>query len=255
MLMSGISSGWAVRFTLDAPISERSIKEIDGITFDTEVHPLGIELKGFKIIIPARDEAEARILAEGKANRIFDYLSWIHNRSIRGSFSGMTELRPDGEVKNGVAVLRVHGIVHNPVDLDFSLIRDVLAGRDEKLLRQLGHYSLGLSAIDNISKYREYYQVIEDEQNAASVSEAGPLESMNDIDAETIKRVVRNLLSHPVLSRNKTHVSIARTLLGRPYLDMSNSSDRKLIEENLKAIKNEAQRILLPKLKGIMVSD
>ncbi|HUS74508.1 MAG TPA: hypothetical protein VMY43_00730 [Methanothrix sp.] len=224
--MTEIGSGWEVRFTLDVPISERSIKEIDGIKFETEVHSLGIELKGFKIIIPATNEADARILAEGKANRIFDYLSWIHNRSISGYFSGMTEIRPAGDVKRGIASFSVSAIIHNPVDLDFSLILDVLEGRDEKLLRQLGHYSLGLKAADIISKYREFYQVIEDEQDVGGTPETKPLESIEDIDVETIKRVIRNLLSHPVLSKNKTHVSIATTLLGRPYLDMSNVNDK-----------------------------
>jgi len=253
--MSGIGSGWEVRFTFDVPISEKSIKEIDGIEFLTDVHPLGIELKGFNLIIPAINEADARILAEGKANRIFDYLSWIHNRSISGYFSGMTEIRPAGEVKRGIATLAISAIIHNPVDLDFSLILDVLEGRDEKLLRQLGHYSLGLKAADIISKYREFYQVIEDEQNVGGALDAKPLESIDDIDAQTIKRVIRNLLSHPVLSKNKSHISIATTLLGRPYLDMSNENDKKLVEDNLNAIKEEAQNILIPKLKGIMISD
>jgi hypothetical protein len=221
----------------------------------TEVHPIGIELKGFNLIIPATNEADARILAEGKANRIFDYLSWIHNRSISGYFSGMTEIRPAGEVKRGIAFSKFHGIVHNPVDLDFSLIFDVLEGRDEKLLRQLGHYSLGLKAADIISKYREFYQVIEDEKDVSGISDAKPLESIDDIDVQTIKRVIRNLLSHPVLSKNKTHVSIATTLLGRPYLDISNINDKKLIEDNLNAIREDAQNILIPKLKGIMISD
>jgi len=36
---------------------------------------------------------------------------------------------------------------------------------------------------------------------------------------------------------------------------MSNVNDKKLIEVNLNAIKEEAQNILIPKLKGIMVSD
>jgi hypothetical protein len=157
--------------------------------------------------------------------------------------------------KMGIAASRFHAIIHNPVDLDFSLIRDVLEGRDEKLLRQLGHYSLGLKSADVISKYREFYQVIEDEQNVGGALDAKPLESIDDIDAQTIKRVIRNLLSHPVLSKNKSHISIAATLLGRPYLDMSNENDKKLVEDNLNAIKEEAQNILIPKLKGIMISD
>jgi len=253
--MVGNSSGWEVRFTLGVPVSERSITEIDGIRFDIEADHFGVELKGFTINISALNEANARVIAEGKANRIFDYLSWIHNRSISGYFSGMTEIRPGGVAKMGIATLSIGAIIHNPVDLDFSLIRDVLEGRDEKLLRQLGHYSLGLKSADVISKYREFYQVIEDEKNAGGNSDAKPLESIEDIDGETIKRVIRNLLSHPILSKNKTHATIATTLLGRPYLDLSSPNDKQLVEANLTAIKEEAQKILIPKLKGIMVSD
>jgi len=251
--MSGRSFGWEVRFALDAPVSEKSIKEIDGIRFDTEVHPNGIELRGFTIIIPTMDEEGARILAEGKANRIFDYLSWIHNRAITGYFCGMTEMRPAGEVKTGMMTLRGSAIIHNPVDLDFSLVRDILEGRDEKLLRQLGHYSLGLKATDIVSKYREFYQVIEDELEKIDTSGVKPFERIEDIDSETIKRVIRNLSSHPILSNNKKHASIASALLGRPYLDMSNIQDKKLIESNLKAVQEEAQEILIPKLRGIML--
>jgi hypothetical protein len=253
--MSENSLGWEVRFTLDVPISERSIKEVDGIRFDTAVHPLGIELRGFTIIIPATNEADARILAEGKANRIFDYMSWIHNRSVTGYFSGMTEIRPAGEARSGIATIGIHAIIHNPIDLDFSLILDILEGRDEKLLRQLGHYSMGLKAADVVSKYREFYQVIEDEQEKSDTLGTKPLEPIEDIDNETIKKVIRNLSSHPVLSKNKKHVSIASALLGRPYLDMTNINDKKLIEDNLRLVQEEAQEILIPKLRGIMVSN
>jgi hypothetical protein len=254
--MIGYSSGWEVRFTLDFPISEKSIKEIEGVRFDTATHPLGVELRGFTIIIPAAKEAEARILAEGKANRIFDYMSWIHNRSINGYFSGMTEIKHSGEAKIGIAYFGVDAIIHNPVDLDFSLILDILEGRDERLLRQLGHYALGLKAVDIVSKYREFYQVIEDEQEKIGASSAGtkPLEPIENIDGETIKKVIRNLSSHPILSKNRKHVSIASTLLGRPYLDMTNINDKKLIEDNLKLVQEEAQEILIPKLRGIMVA-
>lgn len=253
--MSGNGFGWDVRFTLTTPVSEKSIKEIEDIRFDIESHPNGIELKGFTIIVPTTDKEDARILAEGKANRIFDYLSWIHNRSITGDFCGMTEIRPSGEVRSGMATLGVSAIIHNPVDLDFSLIRDILEGRDEKLLRQLGHYSMGLKAIDVVSKYREFYQVIEDEQERIDTFGIKPLERIDDIDSETIKRVIRNLSSHPVLSKNKKHASIAAALLGRPYLDMSNLQDKNLIEDNLKVVKDQAQEILIPKLRGIMFSE
>jgi hypothetical protein len=253
--MSGNGFGWEVRFNLTTPVSEKSIKEIEGIRFDIESHPSGIELKGFSIIIPTTNEEEARILAEGKANRIFDYLSWIHNRPITGNFLSMIELRPSGEVRRGMVSFSASAIIHNPVDLDFSLIRDILEGRDEKLLRQLGHYSMGLKAIDIVSKYRDFYQVIEDEQERIDTSAIIPLERIEDIDSETIKRVIRNLSSHPVLSQNKKHASIATALLGRPYLDISNLQDKKLIEDNLKAIKDQAEEILIPKLRGIMLSE
>ncbi len=81
-----------------------------------------------------------------------------------------------------------------------------------------------------------------------------PLEPIEDIDGETIKKVIRNLSSHPILSKNKKHASIASALLGRPYLEMTNINDRKLIEDNLKLVQEEAQEILIPKLRGIMVS-
>ncbi len=82
----------------------------------------------------------------------------------------MTEIRSAGEARSGIATIGVHAIIHNPIDLDFSLILEILEGLDEKLLRQLGHYALGLKAADIVSKYREFYQVIEDEQEKSDTS-------------------------------------------------------------------------------------
>ena len=247
-------SDWEVRFTLNYPLSEISIKETDGLKFDTRAHPLGVELKGFAITISAASEQEARILAEGKANRIFSYLSSIHNRSIAGYFSGMTEIKPKGEVKKGIMTTRVHGIIHNPLDLDFSLLKDLFEFRDEKLLRQLGHYSMGLKATDVISKYREFYQVIENEREKIDISNIPPSQSIESIDGETIQKVIRNLSSHPVLSKNVKQASIAKALLGRPYIEISNPKDKGLVEEYLKVVQEEAQKILTAKLGALGLS-
>jgi len=43
--------------------------------------------------------------------------------------------------------------------------------------------------------------------------------------------------------------------LGTIDRELNTYNDKKLIEVNLNAIKEEAQNILIPKLKGIMVSD
>jgi hypothetical protein len=245
-------STYRVSYRLYAPVSERSIKTVDGIEINQGTHTNGTELNGFSLMVTACSEQDALVLAEGKANRVFDYLSYVHARAIRGYLDSMDEVKPAGEKITRIKFIGATTTIHNPLDLDLAEIGDVIKSGDEKLLRQLGHYSLGLKALDPASKYREFYQVIEDEKtspkNTAMV--ASCIESITTIDNKTITRVIRNLLDHPFI--DKRDLDIAKKLIEEMgldkrtdiFLDLANPKDRALIEKYLQVVERDARNIL-----------
>ena len=242
-----------VSYLLYSPISEISIKPAKDMELNLGSHPSGTELKGFSLLITATNEPDALILAEGKATRIFDYLSYVHNRSIRGYLDSMEEIINEaGGVRTIIKALSASLTMHKPFDLDLAEIGDVIEGGNEKLLRQLGHYSLGLKALDPASRYREFYQVIEDEKRSPEDTSKiiSYPKSITTIDNKTIIRIIRNLLDHPFI--DKRDLEIAKKLIEEKgldkradiFLDLANPTDRALIEEYLKVVEHEATNIL-----------
>ncbi|HJH26516.1 MAG TPA: hypothetical protein C5S37_06995, partial [Methanophagales archaeon] len=143
---------WEVGFIFPSPIREKSITNAEGLEFrlefDTEKVEEGIILKGFSITTPILTMKEADDFAQENANRIFEYLSAIHNYSIEGYLSNMVELISEGEVKTGYVEHTVSITIHTPEALDFNkdTIKRVLQNNEEKLVRQLTHFRMGLKA-------------------------------------------------------------------------------------------------------------
>ena len=228
---------WEVVFRFPSPILEKSITNAEGLEFglefDTEKVEEGIILKGFSIITPILTIKEADDFAQENANRIFDYLSAIHNYPIEGYLSKMVELKPEGEVKKGYKKSSVGITVHMPEDLDFN--RDsfkVLTTK--KLARQLSHFRRGLKTDDVIEKIREFYLICEDEYLPGH-------QFLEDV------RPVRHLLSHPELN-NPKHIAKAKTLVGKKYLDPSDPGDVAAIKDDLNKIEKEAREIIKGKI-------
>ena len=228
---------WEVVFRFPSPFLEKSITNAEGLEFglefDTEKVEEGIILKGLSIITPILTKKEADDFAQENANRIFDYLSAIHNYPIEGYLSNMVEVKTEEEVKTGYKKFSVGTTVHKPEDLDFN--KDsfkVLTAK--KLARQLSHFRRGLKTDDVIEKIREFYLICEDEY---------PQEHQF---LEDVKHI-RTLLSHPELNRLE-YVAKAKTLVGKNYLDPSDPRDMDAITEYSNKTEKEAREIIKRKI-------
>ena len=161
---------WKAVFSFSSPFLEKSIKtKIEGIEFeiefDTEKVEEGTIFKGFSIFTPILTRKKASDCVREKANRIFDYISAIHNYPIEGYLSSMVEVKPEGEVKKGYVEFSSDAILHKPEALDFNedSFKSILQNTDEKLMRQLAHFRRGLKTEDVITKIREFYLICEDQ--------------------------------------------------------------------------------------------
>ena len=227
---------WEAVFGFCSPIGEKSIAKIEGIEFeiefDTEKVGEGIILKGFSIITPSLAKQEAALFVWEKANRIFDYLSAIHNYSIEGDLSNMVEVKPEGEVKTGYLETTVGVTIHKPEALDFNKdsIKRVLQNNDEKLVRQLSHFRRGLKTDDVITKIREFYLISEDEYPPEH-----PFRKKY--------KYVRHLQSHAKMDR-KNSIKKAKDQLGKNYMDPSDPKAMGAIKRDSKIIEKEAREII-----------
>jgi hypothetical protein len=64
-------------------------------------------LTRFSLSIPLSSAEEALIIAVEKGNRVADYLGSIHSLPVQAYLSSITEIKPKGEVKTGIASLNV----------------------------------------------------------------------------------------------------------------------------------------------------
>jgi hypothetical protein len=226
------ASHWNANFKLDWDILEYSIKDCDGIKSNVKTNELGsIFLSGFSLVIPGVSAEEALIIAVEKGNRVADYLGSIHNLPVQAFLLNITEIKPKGEVKTGIAQLAVCGNIHKPINLDFGNIKNLLFCSDPKLLRQLAHYNFGLRySHDPINQFREFYLVLE-----YIYGKGHPyLERYS---------YVRHALNHPELARPK----FAQRLLakiGASHIDPSSPEAKKLVEEKLRDLKQDAKDII-----------
>ena len=228
--------GWEAKIRFFGPLSEKSIKEIDDLSFDIETNESDIVLKGFVVKTPPMSADDAFLYAQEIANRVFDYLSAIHGYHITGYLSNITEIKPKGEKKTGIAQSKFHSIKRKPMELDFSEIEPILKKKDIILIRQLAHYRMGLEARYLVTKIQQFYQVAEDEYDEKN-------QFIKD------NKWVRNIVSHKELTQNKSSIEKAEDVFGKNYLDLSNPKDIERLKEALGPIQTEAEKIITSKLK------
>lgn len=217
-------------------IHEKSISETEGIEFDTEKTEGGICLKGFSLTTPHLTMKESLHFVWEKANRIFDYMSAIHNRSIEGRLDRIIRMGAEGEVRTGYVNCSADLILHRPVDLDFNKdsATSVLQNSDKQFMRQLSHFRRGLETNNTVTKVREFYLIIEDQYPPDHVF-------IQDYS------YVRHLQNHPELTRSK-HAKKAKKLIEKIHMDPSDPKDMEAIRKPLKEIETEAKRIINGKL-------
>jgi hypothetical protein len=204
-----------------------------------------VRLIGFNIVIPKATEQNARSEAEKKANIIFNYLTCVHDYAIRGHLSNMTNDK--GECNTAS---KFHSFTHKSLNIDLADINKLIESSDEKKLRQLAHYSRGVEATDIITKYREFYQVFEEdidestppkkERNKAKDID---VHSRDDLENYEILLFIRNLVNHPSLKYPKSK-AIALKLMVKPSLNLNNPEELELVKSYLKIMQKEAKDII-----------
>ncbi|VVB63371.1 Uncharacterised protein [uncultured archaeon] len=231
--------GWDANFKLSWDILEYSIKDTDGIKSNVRTNESGSKfLTGFSLSIPPASAEEALVIATEKGNRVADYLGSIHCLPVQAFLLNITEIRPKGEVKTGMATTSFSANIHQPMDLDFSNIKKLLACCDPKVLRQLAHYNFGLRySSDPINQFREFYLVLEDKYGKGH---------------QHLKKYsyIRHALNHPELNVPQ----FAKLLLdeiGVSHLDPSSPEAKNLVQMNLSDLKQDARQIIADILKTI----
>lgn len=246
-------SRWTANFIFfNTPLTELGLgNKINNVEFITErwqprsTDTPQVKLVGFRIIIPNATMQEARYEAEGKANIIFNYLTGVHRYPIRGHLTNMTSDKGEG-----IATYTMDAIIHKPMNIDLADINKLIEGGNEKYLRQLAHYSRGVEAADIITKYREFYQVFE-EDIGKSIPPKSAWKSAKDIESMSIKDIedyeiltfVRNLVNHPYLSTPKAK-AIADKLVVKPSLNLNKTEELELVKSYLKLMQEKARDII-----------
>ena len=234
------------------PLTELKLENrITNVEFETELwqprpaDPKKVRLIGFTIVVPKATMQEARFEAEGKANIIFNYLTSLHRYPIRGHLTNMTS-----EKGEGIATVAVSAIVHKSMNIDLAEINKLIEGSNEKYLRQLAHYSRGIEAADIVTKYREFYQVFEEDMGKVTPPKSAwkkheDIESMSiaDIEDFEILTFIRNLVNHPYLSKPKAR-AIADKLVVKPSIDLNNPEELELVNGYLKILQEKAKDIV-----------
>ncbi len=224
--------GWDANFTLSWDILEYSIKDADGIKSNIRTDGVGNKfLTGFSLTIPPSSVEEALDIATEKGNRVADYLGSIDGLPVQAFLTNITEIKPKGETKTGIATVKIHGNVHKPVDLDFNNIKKLLDCNDPKAMRQLAHYNFGLRYYsDPVNQFREFYLVLEDEYGKT--------------DPRLDKyKFIRHALNHPELDR-RNFAKLLLNEIGVSHIDPSSPEAKKLVEKNLQDLKQEARQVV-----------
>jgi hypothetical protein len=246
-------SRWTAHFVFfNTPLTvlelRNRINNVEFITEPWQPRPTDIsevKLIGFTITIPNATMQKARNEAEGKANIIFNFLTGVQRYPVRGHLTNMTNDRGEG-----IATLTADTILHKSMNIDLADINNLIEGSNERKLRQLAHYSRGVEAADIITKYREFYQVFEEDIGKSTPPKsawksAKDIESMSikDIEDYEILTFVRHLVNHPYLSAPKAK-AIADKLVVKPSLDLNNPEDLELVNSYLKIIQDKARGII-----------
>lgn len=126
-------------------------------------------------------------------------------------------------------------VVDRPTNVDMTAkpIAQIIGGQEDKLARQLSHYRRALQADDVITRVREAYQVIEDEETEHLF--------LDDY------RYIRNLVSHPEL-HNRRMIPKAEERFGESFIDPSSPDDIAKLREDAEKFMQKAKEILSRKL-------
>lgn len=168
-----------------------TINKLSNIEFKSEEENGKKKLIGF--IISTKDSTfnKAEEIAEMKARRLTNYISFIQGRHFSFFLKNHWSDVKDGKRSFGV-YFRTTGEIIRTIDIDLSSRSlSSLLKRDSKFNQQLAHYNRGLKASadsDPITMFKEFYQIFD--------------EKLLEKENEEYK-LLRDLISHPKLNNPK----------------------------------------------------
>lgn len=235
------TSDWKVQFSLrDSPYSKIEIKNIGvamtDVTFNIDRDETkGSKITGFIVSVPGTSKGVAEYIARQKAAVIFNYLSCLYEHDVKGVLdpdrsidaSGRSFVSLSGEINARVAVgsSRV---------LDIAAVDKVINEKKGKYSRQLSHFAKGLAATADEEKYREFYQVYEDEFGKPKKG-----------DKNYGFLAIRHYLSHPIVGDDAVHKKL-KEIFKKEWnlIDLNSHEDQRIFRDCLKKIQRRAKGIL-----------
>jgi hypothetical protein len=174
---------------------------------------------------------EAREIAENRFKQLLAILSLNLNLNINGRFQGWYKLTPDG-IKRTVIIVTSLAVVAsvNSGEKATLDIEKQLNITDGKFWRQLAHFHKGRNSLNPVERYREFFQVLEDEGVSIAPEE----------------KALRHAVSHPYLTHPPSVAHVTK-ILGEPFFDPSNEKHVEIIRKYADKFQNEAQKVLISK--------
>lgn len=216
---------WKAIFELNNPVKINSVKNTGDIKFILEEDKI-IEME---ITTPIMDQDNAVLYVKMMCNRVLDVIASLSGINAEAFYRGMTEIT-DNPIKRVHAAIKVTSTLIRLIDLDLTTenIRNILQNKDSKLVRQVAHYRRGLLSEDIVEKIREFYLVLEDENQ----------------DIADKYKYIRHVVSHPKVDHQKSKEEAIK-LLGKPYFDPSSEKDINILKNEMEKLQIEARNILM----------
>lgn len=175
-------------------------------------------------------ELEARCIANDKVKKLLALLSPYHNQKVEAKCQSWRRINPDGKEEvfieasvNLSSSVSIKAIGAQPVDLTKAF-----ASADSKFWRQIGHFQKGNATADPIERYREFYQVLEEESNQISSTE----------------KALRHAVNHPFLNDPKTASEVEK-VFGVPYFNPLNDNHIATVKVHAEELRRRALMLLL----------
>ena len=231
---------WEMIYYFGSPIQELALKEydnIEGFRIIKEESSVSVKLIGFALLVEASSDNEAKEISRIKANRVYDYLTSIHDVPINGYLACYKESNQELYSVESDVKIKWDQLTAKKVDL--SVVEKMTKWGEIKLMRQLSHYRIGLKASDDIvTQIREFYLIVEDEYGDKKHPKHAFLSRYKGI---------RDLVYHPKIDNPDSSLPDG-TPLAANYLDLSNPKAIEELKTYAQLIKMEADKIIKTKI-------
>jgi len=174
---------------------------------------------------------EAQKIAKKRFEQLRNLIALYLNEVIDAQYSGYYKVTPNG-IEQTVVVcdsLAIRDSVNTGTNsiLDIERQMNIM---DAKYLRQLGHFYRDKISTDPVERYREFFQVLEDEGVAFDQDEIA----------------IRHAVSHPKIT-NPKHAPIVKRILGESSFNPSSTKHLQIINSQADKLQAKASAMLRKK--------